>query len=60
MNQEERVTQSLETNRRAITIKKARDILGEAGKNYSDERLQEVLDVFYGITTGVYEDFMKL
>ncbi len=52
-------TMSQDSRGRSVTVEKARDILGDVSDKFSDERLQGVLDVFYGISLGAYEDFIN-
>ena len=42
-----------------ITIAGARRMLGMIGRNYSDEEVQEVLDILYGMAEVAYDDFVS-
>ena len=43
---------------RRITIAGARRILGMIAKNYSDEDIQELLDILYGVAEVAYDDYL--
>lgn len=34
-------------------------MLGMIGRNYSDEEVQEVLDILYGMAEVAYDDFVS-
>lgn len=54
-----RLKESIPDPDRRITIKAARKMLGMVGRNYSDEDIEQVLDILYGMAEVAYEGFQK-
>jgi hypothetical protein len=44
--------------KRRITISKARRILGMISRNYSDNDIQEIIDILYGMAETAYDEYL--
>ena len=45
--------------KRAMTIEKARKLWGKGHEELSDQQFQDMIDLFYTISIGLYENRLK-
>ena len=44
---------------RAMTVEKARELWGEGHEELSDQQFQDMIELFYAISIGLYENRLK-